>query len=98
MGECQLIAVNNKFTCQAITSPENLEIICIKLMSFCSITFCVTYISPSSTADYYDSLFNFPSHLHKISDKLIILGDFNFPDIDWNTLLGHSPVSNHFVT
>ena len=54
-----LIAVNNKFTCQAITSPENLEIICIKLILPCSITFCVTYVPPSCTAVYYDSLFDF---------------------------------------
>ena len=33
-----------------------------------------------------------------VSDKMIILGDFNFPDTDWDTLSGNSPVSNHFVT
>jgi len=30
------------------------------------------------------------------SDKLIILGDFNVPDIDWDSLSGHSPISNQF--
>ena len=91
-----LIAVNNKFTCQAITSPENLEIICIKLILPCSITFCVTYVPPSCTAVYYDSLFDFLLQLHHVSDKMIILGDFNFPDIDWDTLSGHFPASNQF--
>ena len=91
-----LIAVSNKFTCQTITSPDNLEIICIKLMLPSPITFCVTYVPPNSTADYYDSLFNFLLHLHHISDKIIIIGDFNFPDIDWDLLSGSSPASNQF--
>ena len=91
-----LIAVSNKFTCQAITSPDNLEIICINLMLPSPITFCVTYVPPNSTAVYYDSLFNFLLHLYHISDKMIIVGDFNFPDIDWDTLSGHSLASNQF--
>ena len=56
------------------------------------ITLCVTYVPSSSTADYYDSLFNF-LHLHQVSDKLIILGDFN---INWDALLGHSAIANQF--
>ena len=91
-----MIAVSNKFTCQVISSPDNLEIICIKLVLPSPITFCVTYVPPSSTADYYDSLFNFLLHLHHISDKTIILGDFNFPDIDWDLLSSLSPTSNQF--
>ena len=78
-GNGVLIAVSNKFTCQVISSPDNPEIICIKLVLPSPITFCVTYVPLSSTADYYDSLFNFLLHLHHISDKIIILGDFNFP-------------------
>lgn len=62
----------------------------------CPITLCVTYVPPSPTPIYYDNLFNFLSNLHSISDELIILGDFNFPGIDWDTLSGYSPVSNQF--
>ena len=93
-----LIAVSNEFTCQAIISPDNLEIICINLMLQLPspIAFCVTYVPPNSTAVYYDSLFSFLLHLYHISDKMIIVGDFNFPDIDWDTLSGHSPASNQF--
>ena len=40
--------------------------------------------------------FNFLLHLHNISDKTIILGYFNFPDTDWDTLSGNSPVPNQF--
>ena len=88
--------VSDKFPCQIITSLENLEIICIKLMLSSPITLCVTYVPPSPTAVYYDSLFNFLLHLHHVSGKTIILSDFKFSDIDWDTLLGNSPVSNQF--
>ena len=91
-----LIAVNNIFPCQLITSPENLETICIKLMLPNPITLCVNYVPPSSTAVYYDNLFNFFLHLHEVSVRMIILGDFNLPDIDWDMLSGHSQVSNQF--
>ena len=90
------MAVSNTIPCQEITSPVNLEIICIKLKLSNPITICVTYVPPSSTIAHYDDLFNFLLNLHVDSDKLIILGDFNFPDIDWDTLLGRSPVSDQF--
>ena len=51
---------------------------------------------PNSITTYYDNLFSFLCNLLNSSDKLIVLGDFNFPDIDWNTLSGNSPVSNQF--
>ena len=91
-----MIAVSNKIPRQKITSPVNLEIIYIKLKLSNPITICVTFVPPSSTIAYYDDLFNFLLNLHIDSDKLIILGDFNFPDIDWHTLSGHSPVSDQF--
>ena len=90
-----MIAVSDKISCQEITSPINLEIICVKLLLPNPITICVTYVPPNSTIAYND-LFNFFLNLHTASDKLIILGDFNFPDIDWDLLSGSSPVSDQF--
>ena len=83
-------------SCKEITSPINLEIICIKLLLPNPITICVTYVPPNSTVAYYNDLFNFFLNLHTASDKLIILGDFNFTDIDWDLLSGSSPVSDQF--
>ena len=91
-----LIAVNNNISCQRLNLPDDLEIICIKLNLKDQITVCVTYVPPNSTTTYYDNLFSFLYNLLNDSGKLIVLGDFNFPDIDWDTLSGHSPVSNQF--
>ena len=91
-----LIAVNNNISCQRLNSPKDLEIICIKSNLKDQITVCVTYVPPNSTTTYCDNLFSFLYNLLNDSGKLIVLGDFNFPDIDWDTLSGHSPVSNQF--
>ena len=40
----------------------------------------------------FNYLNDLPSHNHTI----ILLGDFNFPDIDWNLPTGHSFYSNQF--
>jgi len=91
-----LIAVNNKISCQKLTSPVNLELICIRLNLPNPVTVCIVYIPPNITLTYYETLFDFLFNLSNASNKLIILGDFNFPDIDWDSLSGHSPVSNQF--
>ena len=91
-----LIAVNDNIPCQKLSSPENLEATCVRLNLPNPITVCVIYAPPNSTSIYYETLFTFISNLSKTSGKLIILGDFNFPDINWDSLSGHSPISNQF--
>ena len=91
-----LIAINNKIPYQIISSPTNLELMCVRLLISNPITICVTYIPPNSPKVYCDDLFNFLLNRQVTSDKLIILGDFNFLDIVWDTLSGHSPNSNQF--
>ena len=64
------------------------------------ITVCVTYVATSQLHCcllQYDSLFNFSYvDLDHVSDRIIMLVDFNLPDIDWDILMDHSPVSNQF--
>ena len=96
--------MSNKFPCQVTTLPENLEIIImyqtnvvqsyvLLLLLLCML---LMYL-PALLRSIYDSQFNFLLHLHHVSDKIIILDNFNFLDIDWdNTLSGNSPVLNQF--
>ena len=37
-----------------------------------------------------DKLLNFMSNINNSYDRLVILGDFNFLDINWDTLSGNS--------
>ena len=45
---------------------------------------------------YAEQNFNYFRELCSTASSVIILGDFNFPDINWETLSGGSQVSNIF--
>jgi len=90
-----LIAVGDKIPCQKLTSPESLEAVYVRLNLPNPITVCAVYVPPNSASTYHETLFAFISDLSNNSDKVIIIGDFNFPDIDWDSLSGNS-TSNQF--
>ena len=57
---------------------------------------CCVYVPPDSSISYVSSLANFLSDITLSFSNYIILGDFNFPDIDWSVLMGTSHQSNCF--
>ena len=57
---------------------------------------CLIYIPPNSPPIYYDNLFDFFSNIDTSTVHIMLLGDFNLPDIDWNTLSGTFVISNQF--
>ena len=91
-----MLAVRSDIPCQLIDSPCELEIVSVKLNYYQPVVCCLTYIPPNSSITQYENLFNFLNSTNIGSVNLIILGDFNIPDIDWNTLSGFSPVSRQF--
>ena len=91
-----MLAVRSGIPCQLIDSPSELEIVCVKLNYSQPVVCCLTYIPPNSSITQYENLFNFLNSTNIGSVNLIVLGDFNTPDIDWNTLSGVSPVSRQF--
>ena len=88
-----LIAVNDKISSLKLFSPANLEVLSVRLNLPNSVTVCTVYIPPNITTNY-KTLFGFLSNFASTTDNLIILGDFNFPDIDWDSLIDHLPASN----
>ena len=91
-----MLAVRCDIPCQLIDSPSELEIVCVKLNYSQPIVCCLTYMPPNSSITHYENLFSFLNNANISSTNLILLGDFNIPDIDWNTLSGVSPVSQQF--
>lgn len=61
-----------------------------------TIIICTVYIPPNSDSDYLNSLFLYLSNLITLRDHIILVGDFNFPDINWDTLSGSSLSSKSF--
>ena len=64
--------------------PLTLSLIIIKIISSSPIIYCVVYIPPKSSAadEYLHELYEFLITLKSISDSLVLLGDFNFNDIN----------------
>ena len=92
-----MLAVRSGISCQLIDSPSELEILCVKLNYSQPVVCCLIYIPPNSlSVTQYENLFNFLNSTNIGSINLIVLGDFNTPDIDWNTLSGVSSVSRQF--
>ena len=93
-----LIAIKDNLASSLITSPSDIETITIKIPISNPIIICLVYIPPNycNSDSYYDSLFHHLSDLSNGTSKIIVVGDFNFPDIDWATYSGSSPTSNKF--
>jgi len=56
----------------------------------------MVYAPPNATADYHRDLNNYLTTTSTLSTSVFILGDFNLPDINWDTLTGISTISNNF--
>ena len=91
-----LLAVNKKFSSSLVPSPPDIEVITTRFHNPNPFIICVTYIPPNSGEGYHHSLSNYFTELSKELCPIILIGDFNFPDIDWATLQGTSSTSNRF--
>ena len=56
----------------------------------------IIYATPQSSMNYFNTC---SKHLSNLSDTClptIVVGDFNLPDINWETLSGGTSISNQF--
>ena len=94
-----ILVISNIIPFKFLDSPDNLEILSVSLLGKKPFTICLIYIPPE--ASYHLSISNYLPSFND-SEKLIILGDFNFPDIDWpaynsSNLYPHPFVTNHLT-
>ena len=89
------VAVNYLLPSHRLPSPSHLELILVEIELVTPLLICVLYIPPNASSDYCLHIVHF---IESISSKshCIIVGDFNFPDINWSTLVGRSPSSVAF--
>ena len=93
-----LIAVNDSVSSPLLPqSPTDLEVIAIKIgQNHNQLILCTVYI-PSNPGDVYlNSLLSYLTHLVTTHEKIVITGNFNFPDINWSSLTGLCSSSNIF--
>ena len=91
-----LIAVKESLFSCIIQSPPDLEIVTVKLGQGNNNVICCVYIPPECSFSYVSHVVQFLTDLTSSFCKCVIIGDFNFPDIDWSVLMGTSNSSNCF--
>ena len=77
---------------QYLTSPTNLELLTIRINS---VIYYLVYVPPRSSDKYFQELFEFLTSFNA-TDDLVLLGDFNFNDINWESLYRFTPHSAKF--
>ena len=76
-----------------ISSPSDLEVVSVRLGLDNHLVACCVYVPPDSTVLYSSSLVNYLIEIVSSFTECIIVGDFNFPDIDWSSLFVHLIIS-----
>ena len=82
-----MIAVNSGIpsSYSQVYSPDNLEMVVVFVHPYHPVTICAVYIPPNSDSQYHHNLYSYLSTIGSYKN-LIMLGDFNAPNIDWPTL------------
>ena len=91
-----LIAVHKSLPSTLISSPSDLEVVVVKLCLDNDFVICCVYDPADYASLYISSLINYLSIIVSSFNKCVIVGDFNFPDVDWCSILGSSSLSNLF--
>ena len=92
-----LLAIRATIPSRELFTPINIEALTIELHLSQPHTLCVVYIPPHPTTGYFDTCLSHLTNLIVDSHPLIILGDFNTPDINWPTLTGISSNASKLV-
>jgi len=79
-----------------LPSPPDLELLAISTGSPAPAVYCLIYIPPNSPDNYIQKNFNFLISLNDHFSNLVLLGDFDFTNINWDSLYSHSPTSANF--
>ena len=86
-----LVAVDSSLSCYEVASPPDLAVISVKIGH---ILLCTVYISPNIDTGSLMNLLSYLADLSSSSEHLLIVGDFNAPDIKWSSLTGTQSHSN----
>ena len=90
-----LLAIKHDLPSVQLLLSSEIESIIVEITSNKSFIVCVVYVPPVIDDIYYkhlsDLLFSLP-----LDGNVLIMGDFNLPDIDWDLLNGGTRFSSNF--
>ena len=88
-----MLAINNNISSSLVHSPTHLELLTVTLNYTKVITICLLYIPPNPDPKYISDLTEYLNSLRH-TENLIILGDLNLPDVNWDSFSGMSFISS----
>ena len=95
-GRGVLLAVRNGIPSKLLNTPSDIEGVTVEINHTNPTNVSVIYAAPQSSISYFDSCCKHLSNLTNTCLPTIVVGDFNLPDINWETLSGSSIISNQF--
>ena len=87
-----LLAIHHSLPSLQLQSPPDLEVVTVQIMTRGTPLICIVYVPPNSDNNYCLAIVDYLNSI-SANHQILILGDFNSPDICWSTLTGHSSSS-----
>lgn len=81
-----MLAIDQSIPSKIIPSPNDIEVIIVQIMAHNPIKLCLVYNPPNCGFNYQQKLLTFLSDIMQSKGNVVIMGDFNVPDIRWPTL------------
>lgn len=96
-GRGVALLIKNDIPFTVLPEVEDVEAVFCKLkLGSCSIIVGCCYRSPSAGQEFMPSLSEYMER-HVLGSRLVLLGDFNFPDINWQTMQFNSASSEALI-
>lgn len=92
-GGGAMICVSSTIPSRLIQSHSSVDMVSIELLSSPNIIISCVYIPPNCPKHYLTVVLDSMEDIFLLNKKLIVVGDFNAPDIEWSTLSASSPSS-----
>jgi len=84
-------------TSKLLTIPNNIEIVTVEILASNPCRICLLCNPPNSGTDYQDHLLSYVSLLMEEEVPIVIMGDFNTPDINWSMQSANSQFSSNLI-
>ena len=89
-----MVAINQRLPYKLFSSPSDIEVITITIGLNSPVTLCTVYNPPNSSTESQKVLLDYLTSLAQTDNLLLIVGDFNIPDVNWSLLSGSTHFSN----
>ena len=85
-GGGAMICVSNSISSRLIASHSDIDLVIVQLLTSPCVILCCVYIPPNCSSSYFCSAISILETILTQHNHVIILGDFNLPDINWSSL------------